>query len=544
MRAKRTWLVLALAILAALAVGGLVASRGEADEQQLEEVKDGEVTQQGETDHPGEAEPVPPESVTKVGDNITIVSNTMTPPPGGWAFKEFPSPNPWHFVDIETDPEAPPGSADTDTGSAIKISVEGVPETAGAWPLKGEGNLTPPPGGQGTAEFHWSAKAYKIFPILYKDNTTWTEEARLTSDPVHLFTMDVIAGVEILSAPGKTVKAKMWTGDDTENKVTITLTETGAGTGVYRNTGTDTWPHFYRIYDAANKRLKVVDEDKKWYVVPIVDNKEYSGLEVSEKVDAAEVAVVDATPSDDAKQFWDCMTDGAPPGTMWADAGKRIWSVPADRPHVTDDTCVDFGSKADMLYIAGHGLASTAAIWGSQNDDPDHPLGIYQDPATVDKAFTPGDIGGSWDNGEIEWCLLAVCSQVAVSDPPVNGDLGIQWIKAMPKVHALFGYRDTAPSGGVDVDIADDFCERLAPGGNYDSVQLAWMFANRPDEKTVPGLFATALVNENNMEDHMYTLDRFPAADNPGSEYRYWWIEKVGWWDPVYELRLRYVTLP
>jgi len=70
------------------------------------------------------------------------------------------------------------------------------------------------------------------------------------------------------------------------------------------------------------------------------------------------------------------------------------------------------------------------------------------------------------------------------------------------------------------------------------------MFANRPDEETVPGLFATALVNENNVEDRMYTLDRFPTADNPGSEYQYWWIEEVGFWDPVYELRLRYVTLP
>jgi len=161
MKAKRTWLGLALAVLAALAVGGLVATPGGADEHKLKEVKDGEVTQQGEIDRPGEEEPVSPESVTPVGETVTIVSKTMTPP-GKMAFKEFPSPNPWIHVDIETDPEAPPGSADTDTASAIKISVAKVPETAGDWPLKGEGNLKPPGGGGGGEEkWHWSASGFR-----------------------------------------------------------------------------------------------------------------------------------------------------------------------------------------------------------------------------------------------------------------------------------------------------------------------------------------------------------------------------------------------
>lgn len=164
MKAKRTWLGLALAVLAALAVGVLVAPPGGADEHKLKEIKKGEVTQQGEIDRPGEEEPVSPESVTPVGETVTIVSKTMTPP-GKMAFKKFPSPNPWYFVDIETDPDAPPGSADTDTANAIKIRVEDVPETAGDWPLKGEGNLKPPGGGGGGGgpkEWHWSAKMAKI----------------------------------------------------------------------------------------------------------------------------------------------------------------------------------------------------------------------------------------------------------------------------------------------------------------------------------------------------------------------------------------------
>jgi len=175
MKAKRTWLGLALAVLAALAVGGLVAPPGGADEQQLEEVKDGEVSNQGEQakdiDYDDE-EPVSPESVTPVGETVTIVSKMMTPP-GDMAFKDFPSPNPWQFVDIETDPDAPPGSADTDTASAIQISVEGVPETAGDCPLKGEGNLKPPGGGGGgPQEWHWSAKISEF--VIFNPNPVKT----------------------------------------------------------------------------------------------------------------------------------------------------------------------------------------------------------------------------------------------------------------------------------------------------------------------------------------------------------------------------------
>ncbi|MGB3194860.1 MAG: hypothetical protein WBC39_06185 [Phycisphaerae bacterium] len=66
-------------------------------------------------------------------------------------------------MDIETDPDAPPGSADTDTANAIKIRVEDVPETAGDWPLKGEGNLNPGGGGGGQGTLpHWSAMMAKV----------------------------------------------------------------------------------------------------------------------------------------------------------------------------------------------------------------------------------------------------------------------------------------------------------------------------------------------------------------------------------------------
>ena len=300
---------------------------------------------------------------------------------------------------------------------------------------------------------------------------------------------------------------------------------------MYRNTGTDTWPHFYKEYQAANKRLKVVDEDKKWYVVPIVDDKEYPGLEVSEKVDAAEVAAVDGTPSLDAEEIYDDMT--ADPHN-WN--GVALYDVNNNPVQGTGAKCVELGAEVDLLNVSGHSHLPTVGIKGEEG------YGLTTDN------FDPSDIGQAWSNGELEWCLLAACSQVAVSDPPDpdNGDFGIQWIKAMPKVHALLGYYHTAPSGGVDVNIADDFCERLAPGGEYNDVVGAWMLANRPDLTTCPGKYATMLVNMNNIHDEMYTLDAFPTEDAPGNSYMYFYIEEVPIWGEPTEFYIlyQYVTLP
>jgi len=525
--------------------GAWLVSRGLAEETHEVQAKDEEVIKNFDIDKNDE-EIVNPEQVLSVGEGKIKITTKTFKPPSGWKFKEFDADytpvepydrrpfNPGQYVDIEIDPEclppkveAPTVTVPQDGVDAIKVEVTEltVPETAGAWPLKCEGNLQPPPG-PGTQEFHWSAKAYKIFPILYKDNTTWTEEARLTSDPVHLFTMDVIAGVEILSAPGKTVKAKMWTGDDTENKVTITLTETGAGTGVYRNTGTDTWPHFYKEYQVANKRLKVVDEDKKWYVVPIVDNKEYPGLEVSEKVDAAEIAAVDGTPSLDAAEIYGDMT--ADPHN-WE--GVALYDVNHNKAQGTGAKCVELGAQVDLLNVSGHGLKTKAEVYGEEG------YGLYND------TFTPSDIGASWDNGELEWLVLASCSQVRVggddpwNTPPAATDNGVIWIKAMPEVHGLFGYRDSAPGGGTDVNVANAFAARLH---NDYVVHVAWCLAN----KDFLAWNATALVNVNNVDDCMYTLDAFPTADNPGSEYCFWWWRDEGIIFPDWHLRYRTFTLP
>jgi hypothetical protein len=199
-----------------------------------------------------------------------------------------------------------------------------------------------------------------------------------------------------------------------------------------------------------------------------------------------------------------------------------------------------------MLYIAGHGLSSTPAVWGCQADDPNHPLGIYSDPTTIDKAFVPDDIGTSWDNGVLEWLILAVCSQVRVggddpwSNDPAANDNGVLWIKKMDKVHALLGYRDAAPGNGTDVNVAGDFVERLEPGGNHDEVHIAWCLANRDRH----AWNATALVNVNNLTDKTWTVGVFPTPDNPGTSYRFFWWRNEGTLFDDWHLRYKTFTLP
>jgi hypothetical protein len=381
---------------------------------------------------------------------------------------------------------------------------------------------------------------------LCKNNTEWTADWGLSSTP-DLFTVTTVAGIQIEGVgAGKTVQVKVWSSEDTDHKPTQALTESSA---CYRNTGTDVWPHFYTVYQAANKRLKITDETSRLHVLPILGGEEQAHLAKDEKVDLAEVAVVDATPTDDAKRFWDWITDNTPAGTQWASVGKRIWSVAGDRPSITDDTCVDFGSKADILYIAGHGsTAGPAAVCGSAVDDPNHPLGTA--PSDT-KAFAPGDIGTSWNNGELEWLILAVCSQVRIADweSPVAGDNAIVWIKAMPKVHMLLGYFDAAPSAPTDVNIAGDFVGRLEPGYPHDHVHIAWLLANKGrigDNENAK--HASAMVNFNNdpqgddyKGDRTFSYWGFPTADDPGQKYRYYWIDK--YWDWGWKYRIVYHTI-
>jgi len=178
---------LALTVVLMGVAGGWLVSRGLAEETHEVQVKDDEVIKNFDIDKNDE-EPVAPESVESLDEGKIKITTKTFKPPSGWKFKEFTSDstptspydrrpfNPGQYVDIEIDPECLPPKVEAPTvrvkgpppakegPEAIKVVVTEltVPPTAGNFPLKCEGNLQPPPGGQGSAEFHWSAKVSRI----------------------------------------------------------------------------------------------------------------------------------------------------------------------------------------------------------------------------------------------------------------------------------------------------------------------------------------------------------------------------------------------
>ena len=182
------------------------------------------------------------------------------------------------------------------------------------------GNLVPP--GLYTIHLEWTIDgatameecALSVLKVgLFKDNTTWTDAAKLTSPPIHLFTADVIAGIQVLGPGSQTVQAKVWSSDDAGNTATIALTETAAGSGIYRNTGADTWPHFASDHNTVFNQLAMVGEGGRLHVLPVVNGEEATACETSEKVDMAEVAAIDGTESLDAAEVYGDLTVGYHP---------------------------------------------------------------------------------------------------------------------------------------------------------------------------------------------------------------------------------------
>lgn len=352
---------------------------------------------------------------------------------------------------------------------------------------------------------------------FYENNTSWSAAAELVSPHGHLFTLSDVTGIEVHGVPNCTVQAKIWSSDDSAHTKTITLSPSSASASVYRNSGDGAWPLWGGSYSSSYRRLKNVDESGTLIVQLIVNGVTLPICAPSEKIDLAEIAVVDGTPSDDA---W----------TLYLELYNSFYGIKSD----TDgdgSTCVEYGAKADFLNVSGHSHLPTVGVTGESG------YGLASDN------FDPSDIGNSWNNGELEWCLLAVCSQVHVNEnSPSTSDFGIKWIKAMPKVHALLGYQNIAPSGGVDSQIATDFVQNMAD----DHIHIAWMLANRPDSSTCPGINATALVNVNNLEDKMGELGKFATKDETGNQYRYFWIEREGNFLTGYTYRIVYktITLP
>ncbi|HUU92414.1 MAG TPA: hypothetical protein VM238_14545, partial [Phycisphaerae bacterium] len=85
----------------------------------------------------------------------------------GWAFNPFPQANPWDYVDIHNKPpdaiqkEVVPPTSLNDAAGRVRIEGWFYNASVPDWPLRCEGNLVPPPGGQVTTAFYWAAKVAK-----------------------------------------------------------------------------------------------------------------------------------------------------------------------------------------------------------------------------------------------------------------------------------------------------------------------------------------------------------------------------------------------
>jgi len=253
--------------------GAWLVSRGLAEETHEVQAKDEEVIKNFDIDK-NDATEVAPESVESRDEGKIKITTKTFKPPTGWTFTEFDADytptqpydrrpfNPGSYVDIEIDPECLPPKVDgpkvfTQTTAdpdsppakegpeAIKVVVTEltVPPTAGNFPLKCEGNLQPPPGGQGTATFHWSAKMRRLEVEIYKvedkedhDVTGEAFDAKIKG-PAEIFfriigTNDVLdldeATIRFYDDPEDEAHDVFYEGTPGEETLVRTLTATGA----------------------------------------------------------------------------------------------------------------------------------------------------------------------------------------------------------------------------------------------------------------------------------------------------------------------------
>ncbi len=382
------------------------------------------------------------------------------------------------------------------------------------------------------ADFNREISFAVVAVSLYKKNAVWSADWVLKPTP-DLFTLDRIAGIRIEGpGTGKEIKAKMWSSADPDPEHVATshtnLAEDPSGSGVYRNTGTGRWPRFYWTWQPEMQRLKVDDEDGTLNVFPIIDGTDQVHLSVGQKVDLGEVSAIDATESDDAETFFDSMTEYGENKPSWGMGDSYYWSESSNREHITDDNCVKFGKKTDMLYVAGHGNSTKfVGVYGPRvQDNPEHPLGNHDKTPMDPRGFQPSDIGTEWANGELEWLVLAACSQLymVTLGSPIPADYAVKWAEDTPKVHAILGYRGGCPSGPTDERIAARFANCTLTCTFVE----AWLGVSRFEPDTggahTPWNVAV-LVQLECVDDKWKDATKFPSPQTAETRYKFYWYD-------------------
>jgi len=151
-------------LLLCLFIGPLAKAGDNPDDPHIQDVKEKTVTKTKEGIDYETDEELEKKSAAKVesiaGEKIKITSMILEPPAANWSFKTFPD-DANNFVEVVVGLGQNSGIITQDAQN-IEFWGTAPNDTADLWPVKAEGNLLPPPGGQGTLP-HWSAKIRKAY---------------------------------------------------------------------------------------------------------------------------------------------------------------------------------------------------------------------------------------------------------------------------------------------------------------------------------------------------------------------------------------------
>jgi hypothetical protein len=527
---------------------------------------DSHVSQRGESvsnigddadqiDHPEQEEDEKWAEHVEVGGILVLIQSLPYLPPNGWAFRVFPTPNPWTYVDIHNKPPdalqkrvvAPISLND----KADRVRIEGQFDNVSVppWPLRCEGNLATS-GGSGHSTppvAHWAAKIQKppILQVFIGQSDEINDEAnfyiRLTDypadgerprnpryifgkrSPIFIQVSNYKQGLGILEdrvlAMSRDGQWGQW--------IDVALKEVEPG--VYRNVKDDWNDCLYLGEESAispQRTIKVVDEDVLTFIL-----KEPDGID-PETVAEVEV-MVDRAECGAAYYTYGWGTTGWRALKRTKDNAENFLSElqsESQRP-VFWQTYTGLGNGNCKLSQFAQGTDATQAdaadivIWNGHGDITSDYYCAFLKPGslygyTTDPLFHSGVGLGDTDT---EWVIFNTCRFLntnvetadGVNDPPVPAAQIDPLLKQMFQhgLHLACGFKTKMR---MHPDISKKFIEEVRLGH---TIVDAWLVACALGQKhdggvTIGRVFgAKACINETFYTEHL--LDPIVVQRDP-----------------------------
>lgn len=367
----------------------------------------------------------------------------------------------------------------------------------------------------------------------------WPKDGDLLRSPKYMFGEDDPIYVQVynLGTDPQTAElvynfVKVTSESDPTGIITLTLTETGVDTQIFRNTVDE----LLYLSDSTSQtgsgdKIEVIGEEVLTFWLRIQPGTDNYCTCKTVMVDRGEVAAVDGTPTLDAAEFNDVMVSSY----NWFSEG--LYDKNHDKALGDDDKCVELGNKVDFMYIAGHCLRG----------DPDYPpTRIY----AVDNTYGLKNHGssdnlqvadvGTWAR-ELDWLVLACCSTCYIDYDTMTGP-GTEWVGTMDDgglTHGIMGYQYGAPGGSTpttDVELADEFVSAL----NIKKVKDAWIDTNFAHKWATSNhiyspLYAVSIFRSENVNDRVGSIStQYITRDLSEDNFTYYEIYWETQEDPPY----------